>query len=158
VTRVGVFADETPGAMETMARTAGVTCLQLHGDETPEACRALSMPWYKAHRVGPTFEPAAVLPYGSTTCLLDTRVEGLRGGTGECFDWGVAFRTSAHARVILAGGLTPANVGAAIAAARPYAVDVNSGVERAPGRKDRALLAAFMDEVRRASLRMEREA
>src|SRR5258705_543689 len=151
VTRVGVFADESPGVVEAAVRKAGLTCVQLHGDETPEACRSIPIAWYKAHRVGADFAPESVRSYASTTCLLDTRVDGMRGGTGETFDWDVARLTSAYARVILAGGLTPSNIQEAIAAARPYAVDVNSGVESAPGKKDRALLTAFMSRVREAA-------
>ena len=147
-TRVGVFADEMPRVMEATALLAGLSCLQLHGDEPPETCRAISRPWYKAHRVGPDFLPESVSRYRSTTCLLDAHVPGEKGGTGATFDWRVAREASAYARVIVAGGLTPANVGEAIALARPYAVDVNSGVESAPGKKDRRLLTEFMGRVR----------
>lgn len=155
VTRVGVFADEAPEVMETTARLARLSCLQLHGDEPPEACRAIAHPWYKAHRVGPDFLPESVSRYRSAACLLDAHVPGMQGGTGETFDWAVARRTAAYARVILAGGLTAANVGQAIATARPYAVDVNSGVESAPGKKDRRLLTEFMRCVREAARTLE---
>jgi phosphoribosylanthranilate isomerase len=147
-TRVGVFADELPRVMEATALLAGLSCLQLHGDEPPEDCRAITLPWYKAHRVGPDFLPESVSRYRSSTCLLDTHVPGEKGGTGATFDWRVARMASAYARVIVAGGLTPSNVGEAIALARPYAVDVNSGVESAPGKKDRRLLTEFMGRVR----------
>ena len=151
VTRVGVFADELPAVMEATALLAGLNCLQLHGDESPEVCRTIHFPWYKAHRVGPDFRPESVQLYPCGASLLDADVRGKRGGTGTTFDWSVARQVSAYGRVIVAGGLTPGNVGAAIAAARPYAVDVNSGVESAPGRKDRRLLAEFMKGVRRAT-------
>ncbi len=151
VTRVGVFADELPAVMEATALLAGLNCLQLHGDEPPEACQRIAFPWYKAHRVGPEFQPESVRRYRCGAALLDAHVPGTRGGTGSTFDWSIARQVSAYARVIVAGGLTPRNVGAAIAAARPYAVDVNSGVESAPGRKDRRLLAEFMTSVRRAA-------
>jgi phosphoribosylanthranilate isomerase len=155
VSRVGVFADALPRVMEATAATAGLTCLQLHGDEPPEACREIAMPWYKAHRVGPDFLPESVSRYRSSTCLLDAHVPGEKGGTGATFDWSVARLASMYARVIVAGGLTPGNVGDAIALARPYAVDVNSGVESAPGRKDRRLLAEFIGRVRAASRSIE---
>ena len=150
-TRVGIFADELPRVMEATALLAGLSCLQLHGDEPPESCRAIALPWYKAHRVGAGFQPESVSRYRASTCLLDASVPGEKGGTGATFDWKVARVASAYARVIVAGGLTPANVGEAIAVARPYAVDVNSGVENAPGKKDRRLLTEFMDRVRGAS-------
>lgn len=153
--RVGVFADQPPGVMEATARAVGLNCLQLHGDETPETCVAIALPWYKAHRVGADFEPETVARYRSTTCLLDAGVPGKRGGTGTTFDWTLARLTSAYARVIVAGGLTPLNVADAVAVARPYAVDVNSGVESAPGRKDRRLLTEFMNRVREAARHAE---
>ncbi len=151
LTRVGVFADERPEVMEATARRAGVHCLQLHGDETPEICAGLLMPWYKAHRVTEAFRLEEVTRYGSGTFLLDGHAPGMLGGTGRRLDWSVARRASAHGRVILAGGLTPDNVASAIDAARPYAVDVNSGVETAPGRKDAALLGEFVRRVAEAA-------
>jgi len=153
--RVGVFADQLPRVMEATALLAGLTCLQLHGDEPPESCRSIALPWYKAHRVGPDFEPESVSRYRSSTCLLDAHVPGRKGGTGTTFDWTVARLTSAYSRVIVAGGLTPINVGDAIAAARPYGVDVSSGVESAPGKKDRRLLSAFMKRVRETAMNVE---
>ncbi|HYS06151.1 MAG TPA: phosphoribosylanthranilate isomerase [Candidatus Dormibacteraeota bacterium] len=153
--RVGVFADQLPRVMEATALLAGLTCLQLHGDEPPESCRSIALPWYKAHRVGPDFVPESVSRYRSSTCLLDAHVPGRKGGTGTTFDWTVARLTSAYARVIVAGGLTPVNVGDAIAAARPYGIDVSSGVESAPGKKDRRLLSAFMKRVREAAMNVE---
>jgi len=151
VARVGVFADELPAVMEATALLAGLNCLQLHGDEPPEVCRTIAFPWYKAYRVGPDFRPESVKLYRCGASLLDARVQGKRGGTGTTFDWSVGRQVSAYSRVIVAGGLTPDNVGDAIAAARPYAVDVSSGVESAPGRKDRRLLSEFMKSVRRAA-------
>jgi len=153
--RVGVFADQLPRVMEATALLAGLTCLQLHGDEPPESCRSIALPWYKAHRVAADFVPESVSRYRSSTCLLDADVPGRKGGTGTTFDWTVARLTSAYARVIVAGGLTPANVGDAIAAARPYGVDVSSGVESAPGKKDRRLLSAFMKRVRETAMNVE---
>jgi phosphoribosylanthranilate isomerase len=153
-TKVGVFADERPRVMEATALVAGLNCLQLHGEEPPEVCAAIGLPWYKAHRVGRDFQPDQVMRYRSGTFLLDSAVPGRKGGTGTSFDWTVARQASAYGRVILAGGLNPDNVDQAIATARPYAVDVNSGVETAPGRKDRRLLMEFMERVRRAADRL----
>jgi phosphoribosylanthranilate isomerase len=153
--RVGVFVDQPPRVMEATALMAGLTCLQLHGDEPPDSCRGIALPWYKAHRVHGDFVPESVSRYRSSTCLLDAYDPERKGGTGTTFDWTMARLTSAYARIIVAGGLTPLNVGDAIAAARPYAVDVNSGVESAPGKKDRRLLTEFMKRVREAALRLE---
>lgn len=154
-TKVGIFADERPRVMEATALLSGLNCLQLHGEEPPEMCAAITLPWYKAHRVGPAFRPESVTRYRSGTFLLDTAVPGKKGGTGRPFDWTVARLASAYGRVILAGGLAPQNIDQAIATARPYAVDVNSGIESAPGRKDRRLLAEFMQGVRRAGDRLQ---
>jgi phosphoribosylanthranilate isomerase len=151
--RVGVFADEAPRAMEATALVAGLTCLQLHGDETPESCRALTLPWYKAHRVGDDFDLERLRRFGGAAFLLDAAAPGALGGTGRSFDWSVARRAAGYGRVILAGGLTPDNIEAAITAARPYAVDVSSGVESAPGRKDGVLLKRFIERTRRAAAR-----
>ena len=153
--RVGVFADQLPRVMEATALLAGLTCLQLHGDEPPESCRAIALPWYKAHRVGEDFVPESVSRYRSSTCLLDAYHPERKGGTGTSFDWNVARLTSAYARVIVAGGLTPSNVAEAVATARPYGVDVNSGVESAPGKKDRRLLSEFMRRVREVARDLE---
>lgn len=150
--RVGVFADQPGEAIEAVARKAGMHCLQLHGDESPEACARMPLPWYKAHVVSPGFRPEEVTRYRSAAFLLDGYAPGLKGGTGRAFDWGVARRAASFGRLILAGGLTVESVARAIAAARPFAVDVSSGVESAPGVKDPALLAAFLRKVREASL------
>ncbi|PYS96255.1 MAG: phosphoribosylanthranilate isomerase [Acidobacteria bacterium] len=151
VTKVGVFADELPRVMEAAALLAGLNCLQLHGDELPEICAAVSLPWYKAHRVGQGFDPAIVTRYRSGTFLLDAHRQGMKGGTGRTFDWTVARQAAAYGRAILAGGLTPENVEQAIAVGRPYAVDVNSGVESSPGCKDPRLLQELMRRVRRGA-------
>jgi phosphoribosylanthranilate isomerase len=155
VVKVGVFADELPRVMEATALLAGLNCLQLHGDEPPDSCAAIALPWYKVFRVRPEFRPEDVTRYRAGTFLLDTFAPGRRGGTGATFDWGIARLASAHGRVILAGGLDASNVEEAIAVARPYAVDVNSGVESAPGRKDRTRLAEFMRRARAAGARQE---
>ena len=151
VSRVGVFADERPEAIEATAAIAGITCVQLHGDEPPDACQALRIPWYKAHRVTPAFRPEDVARYPAPGFLLDGHDPGTLGGSGRTFDWRLARRASAYGMVILAGGLTADNVASAIVEGRPFAVDVNSGVESAPGIKDPALLALFMRRVAAAS-------
>jgi phosphoribosylanthranilate isomerase len=155
VVRVGVFVDAVPVLLEEILRHAGLHVAQLHGDEEPGTCRALRVPWYKAHRVGAGFDPEGIGRYGTGAFLLDTAVEGAAGGTGRTFDWKVARRAAVLGPVILAGGLAPENVAAAVEAARPWAVDVNSGVESAPGVKDAARLAEFVRRARAAAARFE---
>ena len=151
VVAVGVFVNEESAA--TVARLAGesgVSAVQLHGDESPEYCRALGgREVIKALRVGGDFAPEEASRYRAHSILLDAYDERARGGTGETFDWTLARRTrDVVARLYLAGGLTPDNVAGAIAAVRPYAVDVCSGVELAPGLKDAARVRAFVAAVR----------
>jgi phosphoribosylanthranilate isomerase len=157
VARVGVFANAPADFVRMLAAGLHLDAAQLHGEESPGECARLTVPWYKAHRVGDGFDPAILAAYGRPIFLLDTS-GGTRGGTGRTFDWSVARRCGSHGRVILAGGLTPENVGEAIAAARPYAVDVNSGVETAPGIKDRDWLRLFCERVAQASALLEETA
>ncbi|HET8947210.1 MAG TPA: phosphoribosylanthranilate isomerase [Candidatus Polarisedimenticolia bacterium] len=153
VARVGVFANAPVDRIRMLAAGLHLDAAQLHGEENPQECARLTVPWYKAHRVGSDFDPAILAAYGRPIFLLDA-AGARRGGTGRTFDWSTARRCASHGRVILAGGLTPENVGEAIAAARPYAVDVNSGVETAPGIKDRDRLRLFCERVAEASARL----
>ena len=153
VVKVGVFADATALEIEGVARDTGLDVVQLHGDESPEACALLGVPWYKAFRVDDRFRPEDAIRYGRALFLLDGHRPGALGGTGRTFDWSLARRAAAHGRVILAGGLGPGNIEAAIDAARPFAVDVNSGVESSPGIKDAALLERLCARVARACAR-----
>lgn len=151
VVRVAVFANRTAAEMTAVTRAAEAGVAQLHGDELREAGAALAIPWYKAFRVGPGFDEQIVPGYGQPCALLDARDEKRLGGTGQTFDWSLARRVGAQTRVILAGGLDPDNVIEAIRAARPWAVDVNSGIESAPGIKDAARLELFCRRVAEAS-------
>lgn len=151
VSKVGVFVDASADFIRHTAGRCGLDAVQLHGGETPEFCGQLERPVIKAVRVrGP--EVLAELPaYVTAAWLLDTFVPGQPGGTGATFDWGLAAQAVALGRpVILAGGLTAANVAAAVRQVQPYAVDVSSGVESAPGRKDPAALEAFIRAVQSA--------
>jgi phosphoribosylanthranilate isomerase len=153
VARVGVFANAPVDRVRMLAAGLHLDAVQLHGEESPEECARMPVPWYKALRVASDFDPVILAAYGRPIFLLDAA--GVqRGGTGRTFDWSVARRCATYGRVILAGGLTPENVGEAIAAARPYAVDVNSGVETAPGIKDRERLRLFCERVAQASARL----
>jgi phosphoribosylanthranilate isomerase len=144
VVPVGVFVDETRDRVLDTISTAGLQMAQLHGDETPRFCASFgSFPIIKAFRVRPPFGPEDVHPYRVGTYLLDTYHPTQAGGTGETFDWSLAALIASHARVMLAGGLTPHNVVAAVEAVHPSAVDASSGVESAPGIKNHALLEAF---------------
>jgi len=153
VLSVGVFVNE-PGPEEVcrLAAEAGVGAVQLHGSETAEYCARVGGLWrVKALRVGEGFSPEQAAAFETDAVLLDAYVPGEWGGTGRTFDWGLARRTrEVVPRLILAGGLTPENVGAAVREVSPYAVDACSGVESAPGRKSLALVRRFVEAVRAA--------
>ena len=142
---VGVVVDETADRIEAI-RALGVRWIQLHGGETPaEVARWLPEAYKAAHLDG-----GPIPDFPGDELLVDARVGDLPGGTGVTCDWDAAARLAARRRLWLAGGLTADNVAEAIARVRPYGVDVASGVERAPGDKDLALVARFMDEVKGA--------
>jgi phosphoribosylanthranilate isomerase len=156
VLRVGVFVDAARDEMARIADAVGLDLLQLHGDEPPEALAALPRRAIKAVRVGKGFASDEALRYvgHAAGLLVDTRLPGetqLPGGTGVPFDWtlvkGLAERLPF---LVLAGGLGPANVAEAVRAVRPHAVDVSSGVETLPGRKDSAKVRAFVQAARAA--------
>jgi phosphoribosylanthranilate isomerase len=148
-TTVGLFVNiARSDEVATTARRAGVQVLQLHGDESPDYCRALcDWPLIKALRIGGAGIREDLSGYPVQAFLLDVRDDDRFGGTGKTFDWKLAEGLNTVLPVILAGGLKPENVGAAIRSVRPYGVDVCSGVEQSPGRKDAAKLSAFMSEV-----------
>ncbi|MCE8011136.1 phosphoribosylanthranilate isomerase [Halomonas daqingensis] len=149
VTRVGLFVDQEP---ELIARSAEhLDLLQFHGDETPAFCAGFGRPWIKALRMRDDLDlhAAAEAYAGAQALLLDAYRPGVPGGTGETFDWS-RIPANLAKPVILAGGLGPDNVAQAIERVRPFAVDVSGGVEAAPGRKDRGLLAAFAAAVAQA--------
>jgi phosphoribosylanthranilate isomerase len=155
---VGVFVNEPePEAVERIAREAGVGAAQLHGDETPEFCsRIRGLLTIKALRVGPGYDAARAAEFGTDAVLLDAFVKGEWGGTGHTFDWTLARRTRESVpKLFLAGGLTPENVAAAVEAVNPYAVDVCSGVESAPGRKSIQLMHRFIEAVKEVAAVLE---
>lgn len=136
---VGVFVNEGESRMLEIARAAGIGRLQLHGDESPAVVARLqrSMPVIKAIRVRKSLPVARVARFKhATAILLDGFDRKRRGGTGKTFNWELALRSKQYGRVFLAGGLTPGNIAQAIRTAKPYAVDVCSGVESKPGEKD----------------------
>jgi phosphoribosylanthranilate isomerase len=146
---VGVFVNVAdPAEVAGIAGAAGVGVIQLHGDETAEYCRRLpDWPLIKAVRIGADWCPDAFAGFPVQAFLLDSKDDRLFGGTGRPFDWALIRRMPGGARLLLAGGLNPENVAAAIRAVHPYGVDVCSGIESAPGKKDPARLGAFMSEV-----------
>ncbi|PKQ15650.1 MAG: phosphoribosylanthranilate isomerase [Actinobacteria bacterium HGW-Actinobacteria-7] len=150
VARVGVFVDASFEEVESAVRVVGLTAVQLCGSETPEFCSGISVPVIKASRVGTAFAWTALEPYRGQAAaqLLDTYVSGKMGGTSKTFAWNDIGESPGWASLFVAGGLTPSNVAEAVRAMRPFAVDVSSGVESAPGLKDPSLIAAFCAAVR----------
>ena len=151
VTSVGLFVDASRCELGEILDAVPLDLLQFHGDETPAECDSYGRPYIKALRVKPGDDIAAqVALYESARgVLLDTYVPGIPGGTGEAFDWSLV-PADLRKPVILAGGLTTANVAQAIAQVRPFAVDISGGVESAKGIKDAARIQAFMAAVRSA--------
>jgi len=148
VATVGVFVNEPPERVVDVAREAGVGCVQLHGDETPEYCASLGLRAIKALRVKDASVLNMLRSYSVSGILLDTYRKGVPGGTGETFDWEIAAGAAGAGRIILSGGLTPENIREAIRKVGPYAVDVSSGVETSPGKKDHEKLRKFFEQVR----------
>lgn len=149
---VGVYADETDsGRVAGIAHEAGVRAVQLHGPHFPSSDETLAgYPIIRAVAVDDAFSVEMLRNIGGQTFLLDAYHPDLRGGTGTPFDWTLARKAAEYGTIILAGGLTPENVGRAISQVHPFAVDVASGVESVPGQKDPARLRAFFEAVREA--------
>lgn len=143
----GVFVNATLDRVATLADRVGLTMLQLHGDEGPaycaEAARRTGCKVVKAMQVRSRADLQALEAFRTDFHLLDSHAPGLRGGTGTAFDWGLVAARRDSVPMLLSGGLDPANVGQAMAATHPFAVDVATGVEAEPGRKDPAKLEAF---------------
>ena len=152
----GVFVNATLDHVAQTADAVGLTMLQFHGDEGPaycaEAARRTGAKVIKAGRVRSGADVQALTTFHTDYHLLDSYTAGVPGGTGETFSWEIARAHRGRIPVILSGGLTPDNVGDAIAAVHPYAVDVASGVELSPGRKDPEKLQAFAAAVRSTTL------
>lgn len=147
VVPVGVFVNEPPHKVIDIANETGLFVVQLHGDEPPDYIEKLPpLKIIKTIRVSEASELKSAQSYDVSAILLDTRVEGLWGGTGKPFDWSLASQSSKQ--TILAGGLNPENVATAIRIARPHAVDVSTGVEVRPGKKSPELIRAFLSAVR----------
>lgn len=155
VAKTALFVDASEDHIRAVVEATGVDTVQLHGAESPTLGRALSprVTVIKAFRIRGPESLDALEPHRDACAawLLDAYVAGAHGGTGARFDWSLAVRTAGMGKaVVLAGGLGPDNVADAIRQVRPYAVDVSSGVEAAPGRKDPARIRAFLEAVRTA--------
>lgn len=150
VTPVGVFADHPLGEVKALMSRCGLGTIQLHGAESPEYCEDLQGSVIKTFRIRKDQTLQGLQAYRVTAYLLDTLEEGKLGGTGKTFPWEVAIAAKAFGRVIVSGGLTPANVDQVIQQVRPYGVDVSSGVEERPGTKDPGKLKEFIARVREA--------
>jgi phosphoribosylanthranilate isomerase len=151
VARVGVFVDAAASDIEEAIAACGLTAVQLSGAESPKICDSLTVPVLKTIHIGTLFDAQAAEPYRghAAALLLDTLVTGKAGGTAQTFDW-QHMALPGWAPCFVAGGLHSANVGACIAALRPFAVDVSSGVEASAGIKDPEKIAAFCAAVREA--------
>ena len=150
VTRVGLFVNAAPAQIRAIAEACGLDAIQLHGDEAPAACDFAPRRTIKALRVKDAASLAGHAQFATSALLLDAWVADAYGGTGQACNWELAAGVARQRPVILAGGLTPDNVAAAVRQVRPYGVDVSSGVEQAPGRKDPAKVAEFIRRAREA--------
>ena len=148
---VGVFADAEPSTINSIAESCGLDLVQLSGYEAWGMCLEIARPVIKAVRVSASASARSILgtmrPGTAALCLLDSDVKGVLGGSGQTFDWRVARGVAAKRPIILAGGLTPENVGEAVRLVKPWAVDVSSGVET-DGVKDAAKIRAFIARAR----------
>ena len=149
VNRVGVFVNETAEKINRIADRCGLDAVQLHGDESPAFCKKIKVRVIKAVRVKDSGSLKGLSRYPVDGLLLDTYKQDRWGGTGKVFDWELAIRAKKYGPVILAGGLSPRNVKAAIKKVKPYGVDVSSGVEQSPGKKDPKKVKAFLKAVRK---------
>ncbi len=151
VTWVGVVADAPEHELRALKNEVGFDLWQLHGHEPPEALEPLLPDAYKALPIGAAEDVAAAARFAGDRVLVDAKVVGELGGTGRVFDWRLIDELVATRRVVLAGGLTPDNVGRAVREVRPWGVDTASGVESAPGKKDPELIRRFVTEARLAA-------
>jgi phosphoribosylanthranilate isomerase len=145
VQSVGLFVDAEPEFIQEVLEAVPLDLLQFHGSEAPERCRAFGRPYLKGVRMKPGTDLVKYCAdfYDARALLLDAFVPGVPGGTGERFDWEL-IPGGLPKPIVLSGGLNPDNVALAVKTVRPWAVDVSSGVEAAPGIKDAAKVAAFI--------------
>ncbi len=148
VTTVGVFANQDLDEIKKIKENAGFDVFQLHGDESPDFCMKLEGKVIKAIRVKENIDPKEVESYPTQAILFDNYSTEAYGGTGETFGWEILKGFDTSKKIILSGGLTPENVAKAIRIVKPYAVDVSSGVEENPGKKNPDKLKRFIKAVK----------
>lgn len=150
VSRVGVFVNSSLEELQRIMVESGLDVVQLHGDESPTYIKKVPYPVIRTFRPRPGFALSALNEYNVHAFLFDTYAEGQQGGTGKTFDWNLVRGADTYGRIILSGGISPGNAAEAIQALRPFALDVNSSVEIAPGKKDRQRLEELFDAIREA--------
>jgi len=154
VDAVGVFVDQELDVVNDIVKYCGLTVVQLHGSESPQYCEAVNARVVKTFSIRPDAEVSEINPFYDpyldtvSGILLDTFHEKMAGGTGQTFDWELIHKCRPAAPLILAGGLSPDNIADAIRQVRPFAVDVNSGVEISPGVKDIGAVERLVESVR----------
>lgn len=146
---VGVFVNETRARVIDVVREAGLYSVQLHGDESPDDFRDMPVTMWRAVR-GVMEDDAWLESWSAERYVVDSSVRGMYGGTGVLSDWTAAARLAGKARVMLSGGLEPGNVADAIEVVKPFGVDVSSGVESCPGRKDHTKMKEFIERAKGA--------
>ncbi|MBJ6751186.1 phosphoribosylanthranilate isomerase [Geomonas anaerohicana] len=141
---VGLFVNADIDVVNSTADCCGLDIIQLHGEESPEYCRLVNRRVMKAFRVRGPESLTPLAEYHVSAYLLDAYSPNAYGGTGEVFDWECAITAKGQGRIVLAGGLTPDNIAEAVTRVRPYGVDVSSGVEASPGKKDPGKVRRFI--------------
>ena len=148
ISTVGVFVNQDYAYVKHAGEVSGINLFQLHGDETPEFCLPFGSSVIKAFSVKDHTTITSLSEFKVSAYLLDTFQEGIAGGTGKVFNWDLAGEAKKFGRIILAGGLNPENVKEAVRKVQPYAVDVSSGVELEPGKKDEGKVREFINKAK----------
>jgi len=152
VKKVGIFVNQDPQTVIDTAVELQLDFLQFHGDESADYCNAFGRPWIKAFRLRDESDLGKIAAYDSPWLLVDAYVEKAFGGTGVVSNWDLAKKAKKNGLLFLSGGLKPENVEQAISAVHPYAIDVASGVEQAPGIKDRSKIAELIARVKKIDI------
>lgn len=147
IQKIGVFVNSKIESVHQIFNEAGLSTTQIHGDESPDYCAELSVPYIKAFRVNSGFETEFVSKFNCNTFLMDAYSKDSYGGTGETFNWDLAARAKKYGNLILAGGLNPENILEAVSTVKPYAVDISSGVEVSPGKKDEQKMRLLFNKI-----------
>ncbi len=149
ITRVGVFVNPTKDLVRETIDSIGLDRVQLHGNESPAFCQAYGDRVIKAVQIKDADTLTLLEKYRVKTFLLDSYAPDSYGGTGQTFDWEWAVKAKEYGQIILSGGLNPENISEAIRIVTPYGVDISSGVEESPGKKDHKKIERLMDAIRR---------